>query len=93
MHKSNSYLVNIISQELRFTKNVNFYEPLRFNHVGKKNNYDNDKSDKEENSMDDTSLALAISLPIVGVIIIAVVVIFICRKRAGSSSNIEKLNG
>ena len=93
LHKSNSYLVNIISQELRFTKNVNFYEPLRFNHVGKKNNYDNDKSDKDENSMDDTSLALAISLPIVGVIIIAVVVIFICRKRAGSSSNIEKLNG
>lgn len=93
LHKSDSYLINIISQELRFTKNVNFYEPIKFSHVGKKIDYGNDKSDEEEGSTTDTSLALAISLPIVGVIIIAIVVIFICKKRGDSSSNIEKLNG
>ena len=93
LHKSDSYLINIISQELRFTKNVNFYEPLKFSHVGKKIDYGNDKSDEEEGSTTDTSLALAISLPIVGVIIIAILVIFICKKRGDSSSNIEKLNG
>jgi hypothetical protein len=95
LYSGNKYLVNIISQELRFDKKIHFYQPKEFNHVGKKPN-DND-SDKggEGNDGDDggsSSLAFAIILPIVGVIIIAVVVIFILKRKEGASSEkIEQL--
>jgi hypothetical protein len=92
LHSGNKYLVNIISQELRFDKKINFYQPREFNHVGKKPiNNDPDKGDDGDNG-GSSSLALAIALPIVGVIIIALVVIFILKRKGGDSSEkIEQL--
>ena len=89
LHSGNKYLVNIISQELRFGKKIHFYQPIEFNHVGKKPiENDPDKGDDGGSS----SLALAIALPIVGVIIIALVVIFILKRKGGDSSEkIEQL--
>jgi len=92
LHSGNKYLVNIISQELRFDKKINFYQPKEFNHVGKKPiDNDPDKGDDGDNG-GSSSLALAIALPIVGVIIIALVVIFILKRKGGDSSEkIEQL--
>ena len=95
LYTGNKYLVNIISQELRFDKKINFYQPKEFNHVGKKPNDNDSDKDGKGNDGDDgssSSLALAITLPIVGVIIIAVVVIFILKRKEGASSEkIEQL--
>ena len=92
LYSGNKYLVNIISQELRFDKKIHFYQPKEFNHVGKKPiNNDPDKGDDGDNG-GSSSLALAIALPIVGVIIIALVVIFILKRKGGDSSEkIEQL--
>ena len=78
-------MINIISHELRFDKKINFYQPYEFEHIGKFPNGDG--------GLSGTSLALAIILPIVGVIIIAVVVLFICKKKESitTSDEIEKL--
>jgi len=89
LNDKNEYIMSIISQELRFEKKIKFYEPKEFNHIGKSPNKDSDNGD---GGLSGTSLALAIILPIIGVIIIAVIVIVILRKRKGSSSDdIEKI--
>ena len=86
LNNSNKYVVNIISQELRFERKINFYQPKEFNHVGKNPNADDD------NGLSGSNLALAIVLPIVGVILIGVGVFFFCiRKGSSSSDEIEKL--
>ncbi len=120
LHKTKkNYLINIISQELRFDKQTNFYEPLQFNHTRRKPDDGSDDDDeqptdqpeptgspkppssdsdgdesKEENKggiSDSTSLALAITLPIVSAIIIIAVVFIIFRRKNNMSENIEKL--
>ena len=85
---------------MRFKKRINFYEPLEFSHnyaipyegnaeIGSN---DGEKSDNESDSSN-TTLVLAITLPIAGVLIIAVVVfVFLRKKDSVSSDNIEKLN-
>ena len=78
IHNEDKYVINIISQELRFKKGINFYEPLEFSHnyaipyegnaeIGSN---DGEKSDNESDSSN-TTLVLAITLPIAGVLIIA----------------------
>ena len=118
---NDQYLINIISQELRFEKKVNFYEPLEFSHNGiipyddsesdsdsdsdvktddsNTNNSDNisdnnkEKQEEEGSSSDSTTLALAITIPIIGLLVIAVVVLFILRRKGNTSDSIEKLTG
>ena len=85
-NKYNKYIMNIISQELRFDKKINFYEPKEFILTNDNNEDDND----DEGGLKGASLALAIILPIVGVIIIAAVVIFVLRRKNISSLDIEK---
>ena len=84
LNDKNEYLINIISQELRFDKKINFYEPKEFTHSGKTNN---------GSGLKGASLALAIVTPILGVIIIVLVIIIILLKRKASTSNqIESLS-
>ena len=120
---NDQYLINIISQELRFEKKVNFYEPLEFSHNGiipyddsesdsdsdvktddgNTNNSDSisdnisdnnkEKQEEEGSSSDSTTLALAITIPIIGLLVIAVVVLFILRRKGNTSDSIEKLTG
>ena len=93
LYSGNKYLVNIISQELRFDKKIHFYQPKDFSHVAKKPiDPDNGGKGDDGDNGGSSSLALAIALPIVGVIIIAVVVIFILKRKGGDSSEkIEQL--
>ena len=93
LHSGNKYLVNIISQELRFDKKIHFYQPKDFSHVAKKPiDPDNGGKGDDGDNGGSSSLALAIALPIVGVIIIAVIVIFILKRKGGDSSEkIEQL--
>ena len=55
LHESNKYIVNIISQELRFQKKMNFYSALEFEHEGlypeeeeESHEEEEEKSDQEE---------------------------------------------
>ena len=82
----NEYIATIISQELRFEKKINFYEPKEFSH-SEKNSKDDD------GGLTDVNLLLVIILPIVAVIIIVLVIVFVVRRRKLSSGEIEKVSG
>jgi hypothetical protein len=85
--ENNSYLINIISQELRFDKQIKFYQPFKFIH-----NIEKPPEDENDGGLKGSSLALAIILPIVGVIIIILIVIIIIKRKANKNSEaIENL--
>ena len=85
LNENNNYIMNIISQELRFDKKINFYEPNEFYH-------ENQNGEDEDNGgLKGTALVLTIVFSIIGFLIIAFVVIFICRRKKPSSEEIEKL--
>ena len=82
LHDNNVYVMNIISQELRFDKKIHFYEPKEFTH----------EKANGGNKLSGYSLALVIVVPILSVIIIGLVIFIILIKRKGtSSSEIESL--
>ena len=80
---NNEYIVTIISQELRFEKKINFYEPKEFTHVAK----------NSENGSKAILFVLLIILPIAVGIIIALIIIFVIGNRKNSLKEIEKLSG
>ena len=51
LHETGKYIVNIISQELRFEKKINYYIPLEFEHDGK--SPDEEEESQEEESQDE----------------------------------------
>ena len=71
--KNNKYLMSIISQELRYSRKINFYDPQEFT-------FGSIKPD-EDDELKGVYLALAIVLPIIGAIIIAIVIIFLVRSK------------
>ena len=79
--KNNKYLMSIISQELRYSKKIHFYTPKEFS-------FGPEKPD-EDDSLKGVSLALAIVLPIVGAIIIAIVIIFLVRHKCHKQEDPE----
>ena len=82
LHDNNVYVMNIISQELRFYKKIHFYEPKEFT-LEKANG---------GNKLSGYFLAFVIVVPILSVIIIILVIFIILIKRKGtSSSEIESL--
>ena len=82
LHNENKYVMNIISQELRFDKKIHFYEPKEFTH----------EKANGGNKLSGYSLAFVIVVPILSVIIIGLVIFIILIKRKGtSSSEIESL--
>jgi hypothetical protein len=106
LSNTNEYIVTIISQELRFEKKINFYEPKEFKHEKEEDRDSSETSDSSEtpetdpskpsgdgNENNNTNLALAVTLPIIGVLIIVIVVLIIIFKRKGVGSNeIEQMN-
>ena len=106
LSNTNEYIVTIISQELRFKKKINFYEPKEFRHEKEEDRDSSETSDSSEtpetdpskpsgdgNENNNTSLALAVTLPIIGVLIIVIVVLIIIFKRKGVGSNeIEQMS-
>ena len=95
LNNNNEYIMSIISQELRFEKKIKFYEPKEFVHSAHSVIPDPDpkkSDDNDDSGLKGTSLALAIILPIFGIIIIGLIVIIILKKCKGyKSEDIEKL--
>ena len=80
INDKNKYIINIISQELRFSKKLNFYIPKNFYYKGKmkinKNNDDNDK----------TSIIVLSILGIALIIILILIVYFYKRNKIKNNS-------
>ena len=107
--ENNHYIVNIISQELRFEKKINFYTPTTITHAGKEptptsdpddDGTDDKDKDKGGNNPDGdsntTTLVLAITIPVVCILIIVGIILFLRHKRnsaMNSRDEIEKLTG
>ena len=69
INSNKKYIINIISQELRYDKKINFYEPKQFT-VGK---------EEDETNNDNDNTALVVSLVVVGAIILLLVIFLIVR--------------
>ena len=106
-NQKGEYIMNIISQELRHNKTIQFYSAFQFDHTfEKKDEPDNtddvtpDSTDNpvpsgEDDGNSDNTTLLAVILPIGGLIVIVIIVFIIFRLRKSSSSiskeEIEKL--
>ena len=93
IYDKKEYIINIISQELRFDKKINFYEPKEFTHPGKKDINDGDEDEDKEGEPKNYSLALSVVTPILCIIIIGLVLfIFLLKRKGSSSKDIESLS-
>ena len=83
LNKNNKYIANIISQELRFEKKLNFYSPKTFFHEEKNNIIEDDNK----------YTVLIIVISIIGIVIIAVAIIIIinCIKNKNIEKKINKI--
>ena len=91
--KTDKYIINIISQELRFDKKINFYEPKIFIH---RECYDNCDYSDDDDDGDDFPLAYIICIVIASFIILFIVIFFIIRcirkRKQGIDLNRETKN-
>ena len=71
--KNNEFIIGIISQELRFEKRLNYYEPSSFYHTKK-----NGKDDGKNNKVHIIILCVVIA---VGLIVITILLVVLLRKR------------
>ena len=92
LNETNEYIINIISQELRFEKKLNYYSPITFipkNLVYKEEKDENDEDGNEnENGInkndENNNTLLYIFIPLGVILIIIILIIIICcikRKR------------
>ena len=77
LKKDNEYLINIISQEIRFEKKLNFYEPKKFKF----------SSNSQEISKTPKIPKLLIVLVSVFGLIIILLLIRCCLKKRGKNNN------
>ena len=75
--------MSIISQELRYDKRIKFYKPKEFS-------FGPEKRD-EDDGLKGVSVALAIVLPIVGAIFIAIVIFFLLKRKHDKQEEQENL--
>ena len=82
LNKNNKYIANIISQEMRFDKKLNFYSPKKLYHEGR---YD---------GLSTTAVVLIVVGAVVGVIIIVIAIILIirCLKKPSVEQETKSLN-
>ena len=76
INRNNKYLISIISQELRFSKKLNFYIPKNFSYIGKFKTNENSDEDDDGN----ITLLLFIS-GFISFLIIIIFVIYFCIKK------------
>ena len=69
-NKDNKYIMNIISQELRFDKKINYYKPK---------NFTTSDDSKKESKDDSNSKAYIAVIVILGVVILLIIIFFIFR--------------
>ena len=80
--KDNKYVVNIISQELRFHKKINYYTP--------KNITITDES--KDSKIDSNSKTYIIFITILGILILIIFIFFIYRNYKGRKDEIKTIN-
>ena len=87
---SSEYILNIISQEIRFNKKINFYEPYEFFY--NKSIPDEEESDDENDDKDKKfPLTYIIIISIGGLIILLIIIFIIIRycKKNNNNNNID----
>ena len=89
LNKDNMYIVNIISEELRFDKNLNYYTPKSF--TNDKNNDKNDDNSNNNNSEDKSVNTFIIIIFIILGIFLLLFIIILCRvlNRTKTSQNVD----
>ena len=100
LNKNNKYIVNIISQELRFEKKLNFYSPKKFSHEGKykpdddKDGNGSDNGNNGDGNGNNTTLFVILG-SVVGVIIIAIAIFLIirCLKKPNLEQETKNIKG
>ena len=80
--KDNKYIMNIISQELRFDKKINYYKPKNFTKTD---------DSKKESKDDSNSKAYIAVIVILGVVILLIIIFFIFRYCKGRKKNDVKI--
>ena len=78
------FIINIISQELRFEKKLNFYIPYEFHYEKKDKEEEEKKDDDDDDSDDKFPLLYIILISVGGLLIIFIVILFIirhCKKK------------
>jgi len=115
LNKTENFIINIISQKLRYDKKINIYTSKVFEHTGRKNSDDehgegdiptsdstnntdiipgseDGSKEKDDGDLKGSSLALAVVVPILGVIIIILIVmVILAHKRTSSKNSNEKI--
>ena len=97
---NDTYIINIISQELRFEKKINYYKPNIFTYEQNKKDdedkeSDKEESDKEKDDDDDFPLVYVICFGIAGLILLLIILFFIIhylRKRKNNDLNRDTQN-
>ena len=126
LNKTENFIINIISQKLRYDRKINIYTSKVFEHTGRKNSDDehgesdiptsdstnttdiptsdstnntdiipgseDGSKEKDDGDLKGSSLALAVVVPILGVIIIILIVmVILAHKRTSSKNSNEKI--
>ena len=88
---NDKYIINIISQELRFEKKINYYTPIIFTY---KKEEEKNESDKEEDDDDDFPLVYVIIFSSVGLILLITIFLIIrcIKKRKNDDLNKDTQN-
>ena len=86
--KTDKYIINIISQELRFDKKLNYYSPMEF--IPRPS--DKKEEERETDNDDDLPIAYIIVISVIGFIILLVLLFFVLRycKRQKQDSDLSR---
>ena len=88
--ETDKYIINIISQELRFDKKLNYYSSLEFIHRP------SDKKEDKDDHLDDNDngfpLVYIIAISVVGFLILLVILFLVirCCRRKGQDSDLSR---
>ena len=87
--KTDKYIINIISQELRFDKKLNYYSPMEFIH---RPSDKKEEEEKEEKNDDDFPVVYIVVISAAGLIIILAIIFLVIRycKRKGQDSDLSR---
>jgi len=93
--KTDKYIINIISQELRFDKKLNYYYPMEFIHRPSDKKEEEEEEKKEEKKDNDFPVVYIIVISVVGFIIILAIIFLVIRycKRKGQDSDLSRKTG
>ena len=90
--KTDKYILNIISQEIRFDKKINYYTPITFIHrANEERDNENDKNNKNSESDEGFPLIYIICISVFGFIILIIILFLIirCYKKKNQKQEVD----